>query len=332
MPERRALIIGGTRNLGPDLAVALADAGFHVTVLNRGVTPTSSLPPGIERLYADRSNPQVLAVAVKGRAFDAVVDTTLYNGPDATAAGQIFAGYVGRYVMLSTGQVYLVRAGLERPFLESGYDGPTVAAPPETSRFDFDNWSYGIHKRFAEDALRAADLPLTVLRLPMVNSQRDHFFRLRNYLARAQDGGPVLIPAEEPHLPLRHVYGKDVVSAVIGALNAGIDGAFNVGQDETCTIDQFLREIGAAPLRVPGQALWSSGLMPQCSPFSEPWMSALDNRLGKTALGLTYTPFDVYLKTLMRDFRERPVVPLPGYEQRPRELELAREHRLWPAG
>lgn len=329
MPQRRALIIGGTRNLGPDLVLALADADFHVTVLNRGVTPASSLPAAIERLYADRSDKPALAAAVRGRDFDAVIDTTLYNGPDAIAAGQVFGGRVGRYVMLSTGQVYLVRAGLERPFLESGYDGPTIPAPPQSSRFDFDNWSYGIHKRFAEDALRAADLPLTVLRLPMVNSRRDHFFRLRNYLARAQDSGPVLIPAEEPHSPLRHVYGKDVVSAVMRALHAGVNGAFNVGQDETLTIDQFLSKIGATPLRVPGQTLWSIGLMPQCSPFSEPWMSALDNRLGKAALGIRYTPFDECLEALMRDFGEHPVAPLPGYEQRPRELEFAREHRPW---
>jgi NAD(P)-dependent dehydrogenase (short-subunit alcohol dehydrogenase family) len=64
MSQRRALIIGGTRNLGPDLAVALVDAGFHVTLLNRGVTQASALPTGIERLYADRSDQRALAVAI----------------------------------------------------------------------------------------------------------------------------------------------------------------------------------------------------------------------------------------------------------------------------
>jgi hypothetical protein len=65
------------RNLGPDLAVALVDTGFHVTVLNRGVTQPSSLPAGIERLYADSSDKPTLAAAVGARKFDAVVDTTL---------------------------------------------------------------------------------------------------------------------------------------------------------------------------------------------------------------------------------------------------------------
>jgi hypothetical protein len=53
-------------------------------------------------------------------------------------------------------------------------------------------------------------------------------------------------------------------------------------------------------------------------------MSALDNRLGKAALGVRYTPFDEYLEALMRDFIEGPFLPLPGYEQRPRELAVAR--------
>jgi hypothetical protein len=69
--------------------------------------------------------------------------------------------------------------------------------------------------------------------------------------------------------------------------------------------------------------------MPHCSPFSEPWMSALDNSLGKSVLGLSYTPFDVYLAALMRDYlngRYGQGEPLPGYDDgghRERELELA---------
>ena len=93
-----------------------------------------------------------------------VVDTTLYNSPDGESAGRIFTGRTGRYIMLSTGQVYLVRAGLDRPFAERDYAGPVVPAPAN-SKFDLDNWSYGVHKRAAEDALTAAPVPVTILRL-----------------------------------------------------------------------------------------------------------------------------------------------------------------------
>jgi nucleoside-diphosphate-sugar epimerase len=225
--------------------------------------------------------------------------------------------------MLSTGQVYLVCTGLTRPFLESTYDGPLMPAPPEANTFDFNNWSYGIHKRNAEDALRASSIPLTVLRLPMINSERDHYFRLRNYLARVRDGGPILIPAEQPQLPLRHVYGPDVVRAVMRVIETNTPGAFNVGQDDTWTIDQFLTHIGATPARIPTATLWDHGLMPQCSPFSEPWMSSLDNALGKQVLGLTYTPFAEALDRLIEDFHRNPGAPPAGYAQRPQELALA---------
>ena len=319
-----SLIIGGTRNLGPDIASALLDAGFTVTLFNRGVTPPAALPAGVERLMGDRSEASALSSAIGSRSFDAVIDTTLYNGRDAEAAARIFEDRTGRYIMLSTGQVYLVRAGPERPFTESDYEGPTIPAPTD-SKFDLDNWSYGMNKRAAEDALMAARFPVTILRLPVVNSERDHFHRIRNYLARVLDGGPIIVP-DGPHLPLRHVYGKDAVRAVMRAVSAGIDGAFNVGQDETLSIDDFLSKAGAAHIApIPARFLWERGLMPNCSPFSEPWMSTLDNHLGKEVLGLAYTPFDTYLATLMRDFQADHQPP-PGYGQRP--LELA-AYRYW---
>src|SRR5437899_12107216 len=105
--SRTALVIGGTRNLGPDLVAALLARGDGVTVLNRGLTP-DDLPREVERLPADRSDAGALAAALRGRAFDLAVDTTLYTGADARAVSRILAGQVGRYVFWSSGQVYLV--------------------------------------------------------------------------------------------------------------------------------------------------------------------------------------------------------------------------------
>ena len=326
-----ALIIGGTRNLGPGIASALVHRGFQVTVFHRGLTESAALPDSVERLFGDRSDAAALGAALGSRCFDVVIDTTLYTGADAEAAARVFAGRAGRYVMLSTGQVYLVRPGLARPFAERDYAGPTTPAPTD-SQFDLDNWNYGMHKRAAEDALRAASFPVTILRLPMVNSERDHFHRLKNYLARLRDRGPMLIP-DGPHLLLRHVYGGDVVRAVMRVVEARVDGTFNVGQDETPTIEELLDHLAAliaAPkpriVRLPVQVLWKRGLMPACSHFSEPWMSALDNRLGKDKLGLTYTPAPIYLETLVRDYEAHPALPA-GYERRAEELALATAER-----
>src|SRR5687768_9137862 len=113
--SRSVLIIGGTRNLGHYAALSFHAAGDRVAVLNRGITP-DDLPPAIERLHADRTQPDQLRDAVAGREFDLVIDTAIYTGIDAAQAIEIFANRTGHFIAISTGQVYLVRSGLSRPF------------------------------------------------------------------------------------------------------------------------------------------------------------------------------------------------------------------------
>src|SRR5437899_7298322 len=164
-----ALVIGGTRNLGPAIVSSLLDRGFRVTVFHRGQTH-AVLPASVEQLYGDRSDPDRLLTALGGRYFDVAVDTTLYTGEDARAAVRIFQSRVGRYIMLSTGQVYLVRSGLSRPYQERDYEGATIPAPSIENAIGHEEWRYGIDKRAAEDALmlahRECAFPVTVLRLP----------------------------------------------------------------------------------------------------------------------------------------------------------------------
>ncbi|HEV2388285.1 MAG TPA: NAD-dependent epimerase/dehydratase family protein [Candidatus Acidoferrales bacterium] len=329
----KALVIGGTRNLGPALVKALVAAGYQVTVFNRGQTP-GALPAEVERLYGDRSDFHQLAAALAGRSFDLVVDTTLYNGPDAEAATRILGGRVGRYVFLSSGQVYLVRIGPERPFREEDYDGPVMARPPERDAYDLANWLYGAEKRDAEDAFSRAwverRFPLTSLRLPNVNSERDHRERIWGYLARLQDGGPILVP-EGPGLPLRHVYGDDVVQAVLrlARSDTGMGRAYNIGQDDTLSIDEFLpllASLARRPLRIvrlPRERLEAERLLPACSPFSDSWMSCLDNRRSKQELGMVYTPFASYLGRIVTHYSEHPPALPEGYRRRPVERALA---------
>lgn len=130
------------------------EAGHHVIVFNRGQTP-DELPADVTRLHGDRSDPTQLAQALGSRSFDAVVDTTLYNGITARAIAQLLDGRVGHYLCLSTGQVYLVRRGLQRPFAEEHYEGPLTDAPAPGTRDD-EEWLYGVEKRHAEDALAHA--------------------------------------------------------------------------------------------------------------------------------------------------------------------------------
>jgi nucleoside-diphosphate-sugar epimerase len=331
---RRVLVIGGTRNLGHDLVLALERAGCRVTILNRGVTP-DELPPDVERLRADRSDRAALAAALGARDFDAVVDTTLYTGPDAEAVVDLLDGRVGRYLWLSSGQVYLVRSGLERPFREDDYAGPVLPEPARDGP-DWQDWRYGVAKRGAEDVLAQAWserlFPVTTLRLPMASSRRDHFHRLLGYVQRLRDGGPILVPDGTQHA-LRHVDGDDVVAAIVGVLGMGkgLGGAYNLSQDETVSLADYVtmvaRIVGvrARLVTLPRALLERERLLPACSPFSDRWMSELDNARSRDDLGVRYTPLATSLERLLRWFADHPEVVAPSYAQRPRELALVRD-------
>lgn len=325
------LIIGGTRNLGYFLAQHLLAEGHKVTILNRGVTP-DDLPHTIPRLRCDRTNSQQLRRAIGGRTFDVVIDNVLYKEPEAETIVDILKGNVGHYIMMSTGQVYLVREGLQRPFKESDYEGALLPAPKENT-YDYEEWLYGIDKRKAEDVFASAyaqhQFPYTALRMPMVNSERDNFNRLYSYMLRIKDGGPILIP-DQPNYPLRHVYTGDVVQAVMKLITSGMGKgkAYNISQEETLTIEAFLTMLGELTGVEPQVKVMSRGLLeangflPDCSPFSELWMSELDNTLSKTELGIIYTPLREYLARIVTYYTENPPKQPAGYRRRRAEKRL----------
>lgn len=327
------LVIGGTRNLGPDLVAALIARGDKVTVLNRGVTP-DNLPREVTRLRDDRSDAAALGAALRGRSFDLVVDTTLYTGPDAEAIAGVLEGRALRYVFWSTGQVYLVRTGLHAPFREGDYDGPVMAEPPRSSTIDHDNWRYGVDKRAAEDALQAAFrsrvFSYVSLRMPMINSSRDHYTRLAAYVHRLLDGGPILVPDDQDALRLRHVHGGDVVAATLRAGEPDVPAGtcLNISQDETLTLEEMLAPIGrqlrraVAIARLPRAELERRGLLPGCSPWSGRWMSRLANERSRDVLALKYTPVGDYLPGLVEAAQRLPARQVIGYERRAEELAL----------
>ena len=290
------------------------------------------------RLRGDRNNRYELQMALNRGPFDAVVDMVLYNGDEAEAVVDLLVGRTGHYIFVSSGQVYLVREAVERPFAETDYEGRVMPAP-KLNTYGYEEWSYGIHKRRAEDVLAAAwqadHFPYTSLRLPMVNSPRDPFNRLYSYMLRVKDGRPILIP-ETPKHPLRHVYADDVVRAILTLLEtgAGKGRAYNISQDETVTLPALLQQVcGLMGRPMPDlveirrSVLESNGFLPDCSPFSDRWMSELTNDRSKTELGLTYTPLDTYMAHIVRAYIDNPPPRPASYRRRAAEYKLLEQLR-----
>ena len=330
------LLIGGTRFLGPLLVMRLLAAGHRVTILNRGTRPDpfGAFLPRISGFVADRRSPQ-FAEALAGRHFDAVVDFVAYEAEDVEGTVRALRGKIGHYILISTGQVYLVREGCPRPAKETDYEGPVMDRPADPR--DHDQWSYGVGKRACEDALRAAwetdRFPGTTLRIPMVNGERDYEKRVERYLFRLLDGGPILVP-DGGHAPTRHVYAGEVVRAIAMILGqSDTHGeAFNLCQEETPTVREVILTIadliGAKPrlVDVPTETIEAAGLVPRIiSPFSSRWMSFLDPTKARETLAFHHTPFHQYMAQIVASFQAYPPPEAPqGYLGRDLEIQLAR--------
>jgi len=107
----------------------------------------------VERLRGDRTTGD-FARLLAGREWDAAVDFAAYTGADAAGAVEALRDRVGHYVLISTGQVYLVREGRPSPARETDYYGPVIPSPP--IRMTMRTGSNGTGKRGAEDTLARA--------------------------------------------------------------------------------------------------------------------------------------------------------------------------------
>jgi len=337
---KRVLIIGGTRNMGYYLSRRLAAAGYDLTLLNRGITK-DDLPSSIHRLHVDRTDHKQMRRALLAKSFDVVIDFVLFRGEEAQTVIELFRNNVEHFIFLSTGQVYLVRENLRRPFREEDYEGSLMPAPSKTS-YAYEEWLYGVEKRDVEDKLfqaGAADaFPHTILRLPMVNSARDPYHRLFNYYLRLRDGGPILAPHEPDYL-LNHVYALDVVDVIERLIESG-EGkgqAYNISQDERVSHAEFLSLLAdimgseSHSLEVERSELAANGFMPDCSPFSEWWMSDLDNSRSKSELGIVYRPLREYLTEIVVEFERKPMAPPLSYRRRQAEIKFAERQAASPS-
>jgi nucleoside-diphosphate-sugar epimerase len=327
----RVLLVGGTGFLGGHVARALLDQGHAVTVISRGKRP---VPGGVAHLAADRQDGPALGKALEGRHFDFTVDFTAYDARDVEQLLLTPYASLGRYVLISSGQVYLVTQARREPSIEEDSEA-TLMAEPAAGTPDHGQWAYGMGKRRAEGALRALrdshGVRGLVLRLPVVQGEGDGSLRLWSYLERMLDGGPLLLPDGGARF-VRHVYSGDVARAVVtlAAREMPREAVYNIAQPNVVTVRDLLESVAAAAkleprfLDVAWDDLGAAGLDASFSPYASPWTSLVDP--GRSAeWGFHGSRLDEYLPQVVRwHLEHRPERSHPGYAHRPKELELAK--------
>ena len=119
----KLLVLGGTKFLGRHIVGAALARGDEVTIFTRGLS-NAGLFPEVERLRGDRDGG---LDALRGRRWDAVVDTSGYAPRVVRASAELLAGAVDLYVFTSTMSVY---ADFSRPNDEGS---PTAKLADESS-------------------------------------------------------------------------------------------------------------------------------------------------------------------------------------------------------
>ena len=122
----KLLILGGTLFLGRHVAECALARGHAVTLFTRGRT-NPDLLPNAERLVGDRGGD---LGALRGRSWDAVIDTSGYVPRIARASAEMLKDAVEHYTFISSISVYaeLARAAGRLAACRTSDDDPAPTA------------------------------------------------------------------------------------------------------------------------------------------------------------------------------------------------------------
>lgn len=170
----KILVIGGTRFFGVHLVNKLIEKGHEVTILTRGRTK-DSFSDNVNRISADRSDPESVRKALQGRYYDVICDNIAYSSNDIRYVLDVVE--CGKYIYTSSGSVY---ADLHMDIGEDSFD-PLKHMLIWCNR---DDYPYDEIKRQGECALfqHYSHLKPVAVRFPFVIGTDDYTERFRFYI------------------------------------------------------------------------------------------------------------------------------------------------------
>ena len=208
----RVLVLGGTQFVGRHVVDAALEHGHDVTLFNRGRT-RPELFPAVEKLRGDRDGG---LDALRGRSFDAVVDTSGYV-PRIVRETIDALGDVGHYTFVSSISAY---ASLATP--------PNEQSPLAELEEETEEWreAYGPLKALCEDVVRDRFPGALVARPGLIVGPWDPTGRFTYWPVRIAAGGRVLVPAP-PSAHAQMIDVRDLAAWLVRSAEAGVAGTYN---------------------------------------------------------------------------------------------------------
>lgn len=246
----KLLIIGGTIFLGRHLVEAALAREHEVTLFNRGIHD-DGLFPQVEKLKGDRTGD---LQALRGRRWDAVVDTCGYVPKTVRASAQLLADAVEHYTFVSSQSVY---ANFDVPLMDESAPVQTLTAGQvrgaeeikPTNPINAVNYGemYGGLKALCEQEVSEVltDRALNI-RAGLIVGAHDYSDRFTYWVRRVVEGGEVLAPGQ-PARPVQFVDAKDLADWIVRMAEQRRAGTFNAtGPDYQLSMEAFLEECRSA--------------------------------------------------------------------------------------
>jgi nucleoside-diphosphate-sugar epimerase len=310
----RILILGGTIFLGRHVAAEALARGHELTLYTRGLHG-ADLFPEAEHVHGDRAD----LAPLQGRAWDAAIDTSGYDGSHVAASARLDAGH---YVFVSSCNVY--PEWPDRPIDE---DSPTWTEGDD----------YGQQKAASERAAEAA-MPGRVasVRAGLIVGPHDNVFRLPWWVRRIARGGDVPAPGD-PGRGMQLIDARDLATWMLDLAERRVAGAFNgtapIGQTSFGEVLELARDGTGARLHwIPDDKLEAAGVEPWTElPL---WLPARHEgtwRIGTEraqAAGLRCRPPAETVADVAAWLRDDPELPDWRAEHRPPPMSAEREAEL----
>jgi nucleoside-diphosphate-sugar epimerase len=227
------LILGGTVFLGRALVNSALARNHNVTLFNRGIR-NPDIFPEVEKLKGDRNGN---LESLKGRTFDAVIDTSGHIPGRVRESAELLKDNVGHYTFISSISVY-------KDFSKNGIteDYPVgEITDGKTDEMTMEN--YGPLKALCEKAVAEVygDRALNI-RPGLIVGENDWSDRFTYWVHRISQGGRVLAPdAKKGHTQFIDV--KDLADWIIGMAEGKKSGLYNAtGPDYNLTFEKLFGE------------------------------------------------------------------------------------------
>ena len=237
----KLLIIGGTRFLGRHLVTTALARGHEVTLFNRGNYSTQT---AVETIEGDRHSE---LHKLKGRRWDAVVDTCGHLPRAVRAAAEALSNSVDRYVFVSSQNAY---ANVSVPDITEDYPLATLSDEQLDQANAIDTKGqpsygglYGGLKALCEQAAEEV-MPnrVLVLRPGLIVGPYDYSDRFTYWVMRVASGGEVLAPGR-PERFVHFIDARDLAEWTIKMIERNAAGAYNThGVPKTVTMQGLLEE------------------------------------------------------------------------------------------